>query len=85
MVDTAVALDARVVVLAGTEPHMFAAQLEQYAGDLTRLPGSATLAFGGRAATSSLAGRYDAVLLDEDPFHAAEGLVALRDQVRSGA
>jgi methanogenic corrinoid protein MtbC1 len=84
VVDTAVALDARVVVLAGTEPHMFAAQLEQYAGDLTPLPGRASLALGGRAATATLAGRYDAVLLADDAFRAAAGLVELRGRVRSG-
>jgi DNA-binding transcriptional MerR regulator len=84
-VDTAVTLGARIVVLVGTEPHMFAAQLEQYAGALTRLPVSTSLVVGGRAATETLAGRYDAVLLAEDLFQAADGLAGLRDRVRCRA
>ena len=81
VVDTARDVGAAVVVLAGTEPHMFAAQLEQYVGDLARLPSGTTLALGGRAATASLAGRHGAVLLESDPFAAAADLGGIRGPV----
>ena len=81
VVDTARDVGAAVVVLAGTEPHMFAAQLEQHAGDLARLPSGTTLALGGRAATASLAGRYGAVHLASDPFTAAADLGGIRGPV----
>ena len=72
---------ATVAVLAGTEPHMFAAQLEQYVGDLARLPSGTTLALGGRAATASLADRHGAVHLASDPFAAAGDLGGMRGPV----
>ncbi len=87
VVDAARDVDARLVVLSGTEPHMFAAQLEQYADDLARLPATTTLALGGGASASSLAGRYGAVHLDADPVAAAAVLVELRGplQLRTDA
>lgn len=84
VVDTALTLAVRIMVLSGTEPHMFAAQLEQYAGELARLPVSTSLVLGGRAATPTLADRYDAVLLPDDPFRAAESLAGLHDRIGSG-
>jgi methanogenic corrinoid protein MtbC1 len=77
VVATALDLGARIVVLSGTEPHMFAAQLEQYAADLGRLPATTTLALGGRAPASSLAARYGAVHLEADPVDAAAHLLEL--------
>ncbi len=77
VVDTAHDVDARIVVLSGTEPHMFAAQLEQYSADLARLPATTMLALGGRAAASSLAARYGAFHLETDPFSAAADLAEL--------
>jgi DNA-binding transcriptional MerR regulator len=81
VVDTARDVGAAVVVLAGTEPHMFAAQLEQYVGDLARLPPGTVLALGGRAATASLARRHGAVHLESDPFAAAADLGGIRGPV----
>ena len=81
VVDTARNVGATLVVLAGTEPHMFAAQLEQYVGDLARLPSGTTLALGGRAATASLADRHGAVHLASDPFAAAADLGGMRGPV----
>ena len=81
VVDTAREVGAGVVVLAGTEPHMFAAQLEQHAGDLARLPSGSTLGLGGRAATASLASRYGAVHLATDPFTAVADLGRMRGPI----
>jgi methanogenic corrinoid protein MtbC1 len=81
VVDTVRELGAGVAVLAGTEPHMFAAQLEQYAGDLARLPSGTTLALGGPAATASLASRHGAVHLASDPFTAAADLDRMHARV----
>ena len=81
VVDTARDVGAGAVVLAGTEPHLFAAQLEQYAGDLARLPSGTILALGGRAATAPLASRYGAVHLASDPFAAAADLGGVRGPV----
>jgi MerR family transcriptional regulator, light-induced transcriptional regulator len=87
VVDAACDVGAGVVMLAGTEPHMFAAQLEQHAGDLDRLPSGTVLALGGRAASASLADRYGAVHLASDPFTAGAELDAMPRSVpvRAGA
>lgn len=69
-------LQADVLVLCGTEPRMFAAQLEQHASTLCALP--AILAVAGRAATPAVAERLGAVLLAAGPVEAANRLVARR-------
>lgn len=68
-------LGADVLVLCGTEPRMFAAQLEQHVGALVRLSQlHVTLVVAGPAATPAVAGRLGAVLLPSDPREAADRL-----------
>jgi methanogenic corrinoid protein MtbC1 len=69
---------ADVLVLTGTEPHMYAAQLEQYAAELASLPATTTLVVGGTAATQEVADRHGAVLLSLDPERAVETLAELQ-------
>jgi methanogenic corrinoid protein MtbC1 len=76
VVELATDLGAALVVLAGTEPHMYAAQLEHHAGTLADLPSGTTLAVAGGAATRAIAASYGALLLPPDPVVAARELTA---------
>ncbi|MDQ6642343.1 MAG: MerR family transcriptional regulator [Actinomycetota bacterium] len=69
-------LGADVLVLCGTEPHMFAAQLEQFADVLASVRTGRTLALAGPAATPALADRHCSTLLQPDPAAAAAALAA---------
>ncbi|MGI9156332.1 MAG: MerR family transcriptional regulator [Marmoricola sp.] len=69
-------LGADVLVLCGSEPRMFAAQLEHHASALRDLP--ATLAVAGRAAGPAVADRLGAVLLASGPAEAVDVLSAGR-------
>ncbi|GGF46701.1 hypothetical protein GCM10011519_20860 [Marmoricola endophyticus] len=75
-VDAAVELaldrDADVLVLCGSEPHMYDAQLEAAAEDLARLAGRTTIALAGRAATAQLAERHAGLLLPLSTVPAAD-------------
>lgn len=73
--DCAAELDARLVVLCGTEPHMFAAQLDSAGADLAQRPATRVLALGGAGVSAELAERHAAVHLDIDPHAAARVLV----------
>lgn len=54
---------ARALVLCGSEPHMYDAQLDAATEELRGLSAVTSLLLAGRAATPELAARHDAVLL----------------------
>ena len=84
VVELARDLGADLVVLGGTEPHMYAAQLAHHAADLATLPTRTTLALAGGAVTPELAETYGAIALALDPVAAAREMTA-RLARRSGA
>ncbi|RLV48134.1 MerR family transcriptional regulator [Nocardioides mangrovicus] len=71
-------LPADVLVLCGTEPYMYAAQLEQHDIALRTRRRTVRLALGGRAASAELAAEHGAELLPLDPGEAAAQLEAAR-------
>lgn len=77
IVDLAADLDAALVVLAGTEPRTYAAELGQHAALLAGLPEATTLALAGVAATPELAQAHGATVLPFDPVVAAAELTEL--------
>lgn len=84
VVDLAQDLDADLVVLCATKPHLYLEQLEQQAAELAELTRRTTLALAGAGATAELAFRYGAVVLPPDHLTAAGELTDLFVD-RSGA
>jgi methanogenic corrinoid protein MtbC1 len=76
VVDLARDLGADLMVLCGTEPHMYAAQLEHHRTELAGLPPRTTLALAGAAATPEMARAYAATVLPADPVVAARAVTA---------
>jgi DNA-binding transcriptional MerR regulator/methylmalonyl-CoA mutase cobalamin-binding subunit len=85
VVDLALDLGADLVVLCGTEPHMYAAQLEHHAAELATLPHRTTLALAGDGATREMATRYAATVLPSDPVRAARQMTARPARHAAGA
>lgn len=74
---------ADVLVLCGSDPLMYDAQLDMATEDLLALPVTTTLALAGRAATAELAGRHHAELLPLATVPAADAVDArVRENAR---